>query len=416
MACALRRLFLRWVYSLRATEVKQVVVLGATGSIGLSTLDVLNRHTDRFNLHTITANRSVEKMLELVLAYEPRQAIMACPDAAEELASRLPVESPTRVLGGEQALIDAASASDVDVVMAAIVGFAGLRPTLAAAKHGKRLLLANKEALVSAGGVFMEAARAGGATLLPIDSEHNAMFQCIPANSRGRPYTAGVEKILLTASGGPFRGRSRSELAGVTPEQACAHPNWSMGRKISVDSATLLNKGLELAEACWLFDCTPDDIDVVVHPQSIIHSLVRYDDGSVLAQLGNPDMRTPIAYGLSWPERIDAGVSPLDLISLAQLDFEAPDLDAFPCLRLAQEAITQPGGMCVLNAANEIAVAAFLEGQLTFTGIDKVIAHTLEKVPSVEPENLEGVEALDGRARVCAQERVEQLERDTGGV
>ncbi|MDA8827598.1 1-deoxy-D-xylulose-5-phosphate reductoisomerase [Luminiphilus sp.] len=401
---------------MQATEVKQVVVLGATGSIGLSTLDVLKRHADRFSLHTITAYRSVDKMLELILAYEPVQAIMACPDAAEQLASRLPAESPTRILGGEQALVDAASDSDVDVVMAAIVGFAGLRPTLAAAEHGKRLLLANKEALVSAGRVFMEATRSGGATLLPIDSEHNAMFQCIPANNRGRPETAGVEKILLTASGGPFRGRPRSELLGVTPEQACAHPNWSMGRKISVDSATLLNKGLELAEACWLFDCTPGDIDVVVHPQSIIHSLVRYDDGSVLAQLGNPDMRTPIAYGLSWPERIDAGVAPLDLVSVAKLDFEAPDLEAFPCLRLAQEAITQPGGMCILNAANEIAVAAFLAGGLGFTGIDNVIAHALENVSGDEPNNLEAVEALDGRARACAQERIEQLEHDTRGV
>jgi len=416
MVCARRLPFLHWDYFLQGTDVKQVVVLGATGSIGLSTLDVLNRHADRFNLHTITAYRSVKKMLELVLAYEPVQAVMACPDAAEQLASLLPAHSPTRVLGGEQALVDVASASEVDVVMAAIVGFAGLRPTLAAAEHGKRLLLANKEALVSAGSVFMEATRAGGATLLPIDSEHNAMFQCIPANSQGRPQSSGVEKILLTASGGPFRGRSRSQLAAVTPEQACAHPNWSMGRKISVDSATLLNKGLELAEACWLFDCTPDDIDVVVHPQSIIHSLVRYHDGSVLAQLGNPDMRTPIAYGLSWPERIDAGVSPLDLVSVAKLDFEAPDLDAFPCLRLAQEAITQPGGMCVLNAANEVAVAAFLDGELGFTGIDNVIAHALEGVSSREPENLAAVEALDSRARANAEERIQQLKRDRRGV
>ena len=409
-------LCLGWDYFLQDTELKQVVVLGATGSIGLSTLDVLNRHTDRFLLHTITAHRSVEKMLELVLAHEPVQAIMACPNAAEQLASRLPSGFPTRVLGGTQALIDAASAPEVDVVMAAIVGFAGLRPTLAAAEHGKRLLLANKEALVSAGRVFMKAARTGGAILLPIDSEHNAMFQCMPANAQGRPQSAGVEKILLTASGGPFRGRRRSDLAGVTPEEACAHPNWSMGRKISVDSATLLNKGLELAEACWLFECTPDDIDVVVHPQSIIHSLVRYDDGSVLAQLGNPDMRTPIAYGLSWPERIDAGVSPLDLVSVAKLDFEAPDLDAFPCLRLAQEAITQPGGMCVLNAANEIAVAAFLGGELGFTGIDDVITDALERTSSSEPESLEAVEDLDSRARVCAEARIQQLARDSGGM
>ena len=395
---------------------QQVLVLGATGSIGLSTLDVLERHPDRFGIHTLTAHRSVEQMLKLVERYRPTRAIMACPDAATELAARLSPDSDTTVLAGPDALQEAAALPAIDVVMAAIVGFAGLRPTLAAAAHGKRLLLANKEALVSAGRVFMEAVRAGGATLLPIDSEHNAMFQCIPANAFGRPDMAGVEKILLTASGGPFRGRSRAELADVTPEQACAHPNWSMGRKISVDSATLLNKGLELAEACWLFDCNPSDIDVVVHPQSIIHSLVRFTDGSVLAQLGNPDMRTPIAYGLSWPDRIEAGVTPLDLVDVAKLDFQAPDLTAFPCLRLAKEAITIPGGMCVLNAANEVAVAAFLAGEIAFTAIDGAIEHALNTVSAGEPASLEAVEALDTEARSCAGEWVQgQCFRRRGG-
>lgn len=393
----------------------QVLILGATGSIGLSTLDVLERHPDRFSVHTLTANRSVEKMLELVVKHQPKCAIMACPEAAAELEARLPSSSGTAVLSGQNALQEVASAPEIDVVMAAIVGFAGLRPTLAAARHGKRLLLANKEALVSAGRVFMEAARAGGAILLPIDSEHNAMFQCIPANPLGHPEMASVEKILLTASGGPFRGRSRDDLNAVTPEQACAHPNWSMGRKISVDSATLLNKGLELAEACWLFDCMPSDIDVVVHPQSIIHSLVRFTDGSVLAQLGNPDMRTPIAYGLSWPDRIEAGVAPLDLVDVARLDFQAPDLDAFPCLRLAQEAITVPGGMCILNAANEVAVAAFLSGRIPFTAIDLVIEHSLSSVPAGEPQDLGAVEALDHDARSCATDHVERLCRASVG-
>ncbi len=393
----------------------QVLILGATGSIGLSTLDVLERHPDRFSVHTLTANRSVEKMLELVVKHQPKCAIMACPEAAAELEARLPSSSGTAVLSGQNALQEVASAPEIDVVMAAIVGFAGLRPTLAAARHGKRLLLANKEALVSAGRVFMEAARAGGAILLPIDSEHNAMFQCIPANPLGHPEMASVEKILLTASGGPFRGRSRDDLNAVTPEQACAHPNWSMGRKISVDSATLLNKGLELAEACWLFDCMPSDIDVVVHPQSIIHSLVRFTDGSVLAQLGNPDMRTPIAYGLSWPDRIEAGVAPLDLVDVARLDFQAPDLDAFPCLRLAQEAITVPGGMCILNAANEVAVAAFLSGRIPFTAIDLVIEHSLISVPAGEPQDLGAVEALDHDARSCATDHVERLCRASVG-
>lgn len=383
---------------------QQVVVLGATGSIGRNTLDVMGRHPERYCAYALTAHRSVDAMAELCRQYQPRFAIMGCPEAAERLAASLADVDDVTVLSGIDAMTQAAGAPEVDIVMAAIVGFAGLRPALAAAKAGKRLLLANKEALVSAGNVFMEAVRDGGATLLPIDSEHNAMFQCLPADTRARPDMGAVEKILLTASGGPFRGRSRQSLVAVTPDQACAHPNWSMGRKISVDSATLLNKGLELAEACWLFDRTPDDIDVVVHPQSIIHSLIRYCDGSVLAQLGNPDMRTPIAYGLAWPERVGAGVEPLDLVAIGRLDFEAPDLDAFPCLRLAQEAIRQPGGMCVLNAANELAVAAFLAGDIGFTDIDAAIAATLEFVSASEPVTLAEVEELDNRAREWASD------------
>ena len=378
--------------------------MGATGSIGLSTLDVISRHPERYAAHTLTAHRSVDALFDLVLLHKPRRAIMVCQDAAQLLADRLKGRVDTEVLSGREALVEAAESPEIHVVMAAIVGFAGLQSTLAAARAGKRLLLANKEALVSAGRVFMEAVQRGGATLLPIDSEHNAMFQCVPADSLGKPRMGSVEKILLSASGGPFRGRDRASLENVTPEEACAHPNWSMGQKISVDSATLLNKGLELAEACWLFDCTPDDVEVVVHPQSIIHSLVRFADGSVLAQLGNPDMRTPIAYGLAWPERIDAGVEPLDLIAAAQLDFVAPDLDSFPCLRLARDAIRVPGGMCVLNAANEVAVAAFLAGEIGFNSIASVNESVLHAVQSWEPDSLASVEALDAMARDCALE------------
>lgn len=392
---------------------QQVVVLGATGSIGESTLDVVARHPERYGVYALTANRSVDTMESLCRRHHPKFAVMMDAESADMLSQRLADSCETRVLAGEAAMEEVARADDVDIVMAAIVGFAGLKPALAAAHAGKRLLLANKEALVSAGRVFMDAVAQGGATLLPIDSEHNAMFQCLPANQQARPQTRAVEKILLTASGGPFRGWTREQLSDVTPEQACAHPNWSMGQKISVDSATLMNKGLELAEACWLFDCTPGDIEVVVHPQSIVHSLVRYCDGSVLAQLGNPDMRTPIAYGLAWPERVDAGVAPLDLFELGRMDFERPDTTAFPCLRLAQEAITQPGGMCVLNAANELAVAAFLERAIGFTDIDQIIEKTLETITSGEPQTLGAVEDLDDRARLAAREHIARLTNDS---
>jgi len=388
---------------------QKLVILGATGSIGASTLDVVRRHPERYEVFALTANRSVEAMATLCQQYHPAYAVMGDENAAAALRSHLPDNVDTQVLHGESAMVALAEDSRVDVVMAAIVGFAGLRPALAAAQAGKRLLLANKEALVSAGKVFMSAVATGGATLLPIDSEHNAMFQCLPANNLARPDTRTVEKILLTASGGPFRGRGREELHSVTAQEACAHPNWSMGRKISVDSATLMNKGLELAEACWLFDARPCEIEVVVHPESVIHSLIRYCDGSVLAQLGNPVMRTPIAHGLAWPERIDAGVEPLDLISLGQMHFEKPDTRAFPCLRLAQEAINQGGGMCVLNAANELAVEAFLVGRIRFTDIDKVIASALESISCREPESLAEVEELDRRAREAARQSIDRI-------
>lgn len=388
---------------------QQLVVLGATGSIGLNTLDVVERHPERYRVHALAANQSVDKMLELVATHNPRVVVMGDADAAEQVAAGLPPEATTEVRWGDAEMVAIAEDPVVDVVMAAIVGFAGLRPTLAAAEAGKRLLLANKEALVSAGSVFMQGVRKGGAVLLPIDSEHNAMFQCVPSDHQARPQMASVEKIVLTASGGPFRGKTRDELLDVTPEQACAHPNWSMGPKISVDSATLVNKGLELAEACWLFSSTPEKIEVVIHPQSIVHSMIRYTDGSVLAQLGNPDMRTPIAYGLAWPERISAGVQPLDLVAAGRLDFWAPDLDAFPCLRLAQEAIALPGGMCVLNAANEIAVASFLARDIRFIDIDRVIEAALAAVQLTEPSTLEEVEALDAKARECAAEAVANM-------
>jgi len=381
---------------------QRVMVLGATGSIGLSTLDVIGRHPDKYRAQVLAANRSVDQMEALCLEHEPAHAVMFSNDAAAELEIRLKGRVETLVHAGDQPMVDFAQSDEVDTVMAAIVGFAGLSAALAAAQAGKRLLLANKEALVSAGGLFMNAVREGGALLLPVDSEHNAMFQCLPSDERAIPQMARVEKILLTASGGPFRGRSRESLHYVTPDEACAHPNWSMGRKISVDSASLVNKGLELAEACWLFDREPSQIEVVVHPQSIIHSLIRYVDGSVLAQLGQPDMRTPIAYSLSWPDRVEAGVDALDLVRTGRLDFESPDLDAFPCLRLAYEAINIPGGMCAFSAANEIAVDAFLSQKIRFTDIDRTIEATLESISLSEPTTLLEVQALDRSARDAA--------------
>ena len=382
---------------------RRVAVLGATGSIGRSTLDVIQRHPDRYQVTLLSAHRSVDDMEALCRTHQPAHAVMGDLDAAAVLGERLADLPAVRVESDAAVLDDLVAEPTVDSVVAGIVGFAGLRPTLSAARAGKTILLANKEALVSAGSLFMEAVRQGGATLLPVDSEHNAMHQCLPVASDGRPDMTDVEKILLTASGGPFRGRSRSSLDAITPEEACAHPNWSMGQKISVDSATLANKGLELAEACWLFDRRPDEVEIVVHPQSIVHSMIRYRDGSVLAQLGQPDMRTPIAYCLAWPERVDAGVEALDIVSAGRLDFEAPDLEAFPCLALAQWAITQPGGMCVFSAANEIAVAAFLSGEIRFTDIDRVIDAALKATELAEPDSLDAVQTLDQKAREAAQ-------------
>ncbi len=382
---------------------KGIAVLGATGSIGRSTLDVISRHPHLYKVHLLAAYRSINEMEDLCNQHHPSFALMGDLESAEELTARLRLQSQIKVFGGQEALDSLVVDAGVDIVVAGIVGFAGLRPTLKAALAGKKILLANKEALVSAGTLFMDAIKAGGATLLPLDSEHNAMHQCLPIQPDGTPDMAHVDKILLTASGGPFRGRDRKSLKHVTPDEACAHPNWSMGRKISIDSATLANKGLELAEACWLFDRTPDQIEVLVHPQSIVHSLISFTDGSILAQLGQPDMRTPIAYCLAWPRRISAGVDRLDLVASGDLTFEAPDETAFPCLALARKAINVPGGMCVFSAANEVAVAAFLERSILFTDIDRIINATLKSLAQKsEPNSIDAVEALDARARLHA--------------
>jgi len=382
---------------------QRLTILGATGSIGVSTLDVVARHPERFEIVALTGHRRLDVLAEQCRRFKPRYAVVGSNDDAGRLAATL-ADIGTEVLAGPEALCRVASLPEVDAVMAAIVGAAGLPPTLAAATAGKRVLLANKEALVMAGSVFMNAVKTAGATLLPIDSEHNAVFQSLPADFSGDLARHGVRRILLTASGGPFRKTPAAELANVTPDQACAHPNWSMGRKISVDSATMMNKGLEVIEARWLFDATPDQIDVVIHPQSVIHSLVQYVDGSVLAQLGNPDMRTPIAHALAYPERIDAGVAPLDLFAVGQLNFERPDLERFPCLALAYRALRAGGNQpAVLNAANEIAVEAFLEGRLAFQRIAAVIAATLDAVPVAPAADLAAVLAADAAARVAAR-------------
>lgn len=385
-----------------------VAVLGSTGSIGDSTLDVLARHPDRFRLVALGAHRNVAKLAEQVLSWQPPYVALADTDAARELAERVGSRAPhTRILPGEGALVEIASLPEVDCVMAAIVGAAGLRSTLAAAAAGKRLLLANKESLVMAGPLLMQAVRASGAVLLPIDSEHNAIFQCMPPAKCTGETPPGVRRVLLTASGGPFRSAAPESLTSVTPEAACAHPNWVMGRKISVDSATLMNKGLEFIEACFLFGLAPEQVAVVVHPQSIVHSLVEYVDGSLLAQLGSPDMRTPIACALGWPERIASGVEFLDLVRTAQLTFEAPDYDKFRCLALAQAA-ARAGGTApvVVNAANEEAVAAFLERRLNFPGIATVIEDVVTRCAVGEIGDLEDVLAADAEGRRRARERI----------
>jgi 1-deoxy-D-xylulose-5-phosphate reductoisomerase len=381
----------------------RVAVLGSTGSIGLNTLDVLGRHPDRFEVFALAARQNVAALLEQCVRFKPRYAVAVDTAASVRLRAELMQAGiPTQVLAGAGALADVAAHPEVDAVMAAVVGAAGLRSTLAAACAGKRVLLANKEALVMSGPLFMQAVREGGATLVPVDSEHNAIFQCM-----GGDQPRGVKRVLLTASGGPFLRSPAHVLRAVTPEQACAHPRWAMGRKISVDSATLMNKGLELIEACLLFGLAPSRVEVVVHPQSIVHSFVEYLDGSMLAQLGNPDMRTPIAHALGWPERLTSGVESLDIIQTARLDFEAPDTTRFPCLRLARSA-AEAGGTApaVLNAANEIAVEAFLERRLSFADIPAVIENVLTRHRSTPIASLDDVLSADEWARHEARSAV----------
>jgi len=388
---------------------KGITVLGSTGSIGVSTLDVVERHADRFRVEALTAHRDVDGLLAQIRRHRPRYAVMADVGAAARLRDHIRNERlDTELLDGERALEEVATLAEADYVMAAIVGAAGLLPALAAARAGKRVLLANKEALVVAGRLFVDAATRSGATLLPIDSEHNAIFQCLPERFDGDLETNGVRRILLTASGGPFLKRTLAELAEVTPEQACAHPNWQMGRKISVDSATMMNKGLEVIEAHWLFGVPAERINVVIHPQSIIHSMVEYVDGSVLAQMGNPDMRTPIAHALAWPQRIDAGVRPLDLFSVGRLHFEEPDFERFPCLRLAFEALRGGGEMpAVLNAANEVAVQAFLDRRIPFTEISHLIETAMEQCPAASAhESVDELLMIDDDVRRRTEQRI----------
>jgi len=387
---------------------KSLTILGSTGSIGVSTLDVAARHPERYEVVALTGHSRIDALFEQCCQHRPRYAVVGAESDVRGFEARLRATGlMTTVLAGPAGLETVSALPEVDVVMAAIVGAAGLPPTLAAVRAGKQVLLANKEALVMAGALFMDEVRRHDSVLLPIDSEHNAVFQSLPADYGGNPARAGVSKILLTASGGPFRTTPLERLRHVTPDEACAHPNWSMGRKISVDSATMMNKGLEVIEARWLFELTPEQIQVVIHPQSVIHSLVQYIDGSVLAELGNPDMRTPIAHALAWPERIAAGVAPLDLPAIARLDFEAPDLQRFPCLALAYQALRAGGtAPAVLNAANEVAVAAFLDGRLPFLAIADLIEATLAGVASTPARELADVFEADQLARVFAARRL----------
>ena len=389
---------------------KRLAVFGSTGSIGVNTLDVVSRNPARYEIVALSADSNVDTLAAQCRRWRPRFAVMSDESAAARLAAVLSSIVPdTEVLAGTPGLVKVAGHPDVDYVMAAIVGGAGLMPSLAAARAGKRILLANKEALVMSGRLFMDAVRESGAQLLPVDSEHNAIFQCMPTENPGGG-RRGVRRILLTGSGGPFRTRAPDSLHSVTPDDACAHPTWSMGRKISVDSATMMNKGLEVIEACWLFDAAPESVEVVVHPQSVVHSMVEYDDGSVLAQLGNPDMRTPIAHALAWPDRIASGVEPLDLVRISHLDFQAPDFDRFPCLRLGFEAAVAGGAApAALNAANEVAVEAFLNEKLRFSGIARVAEATVTACVGEEPRTLGDVLELDRLARARAAEFVETM-------
>ncbi|MBL8427382.1 MAG: 1-deoxy-D-xylulose-5-phosphate reductoisomerase [Dechloromonas sp.] len=383
---------------------QNITVLGSTGSIGVSTLDVIRRHPERYRAFALCAHSQIDKLFAQCLEFKPQFAVMRDAPLASALAERCRAAGlSTEVRHGVESLIELSALPEVDAVMAAIVGAAGLEPTLAAARAGKRVMLANKEVLVMAGELFMHAVREHGAILLPVDSEHNAIFQSLPADFSHGLSACGVQKILLTASGGPFRTVALDELSHVTPDQACAHPNWVMGRKISVDSATMMNKGLEVIEARWLFDAPREMIQVVVHPQSVIHSAVQYSDGSVLAQLGNPDMRTPIAYAMAWPERIAAGVESLDLFKIARLDFFAPDFERFRCLQLAYDVLREGGtAPAILNAANEVAVAAFLDNRLPFLGIARLNDQVLQSLPAGPEGSLADVLAADAEARQLA--------------
>ena len=389
---------------------QSLTILGSTGSIGTSTLDVVARHPERFRIFALSGHSQTAKLAEQCLAFRPQYAVTANEAQAAELCTHLAAAGcQTEVLHGEQALCDIAAAPETDGVMAAIVGAAGLPPTLAAARAGKTLYLANKETLVVSGSLFMQTAAQSGARILPVDSEHNAIYQVLPPE-KGYLKHNGVQSIILTASGGPFLHTDLADFPAITPEQAVKHPNWQMGRKISVDSATMMNKGLELIEAHWLFNCPPEKLETVIHPQSVVHSMVRYADGSVLAQMGTPDMRTPIAYCLGLPERIASGVPPLDFAALSALTFETPDYRRFPCLELAYQAMQAGGGVpCVLNAANEIAVAAFLAGRIRFTDIARTVQHCLEQDFSGSHHSLEGLLDLDAAARRAAEAFMQQV-------
>ncbi|MBU3554197.1 1-deoxy-D-xylulose-5-phosphate reductoisomerase [Polynucleobacter sp. UB-Piko-W3] len=392
--------------------IKRVAILGSTGSIGVNTLDVIRAHPDRFKVAALTAGKQIDRLAQQCAEFKPAIAVVADADGATRLMQiLLDQKINTQVLYGPQALVSAVTDSGCDTVMAAIVGAAGLVPTLAAAKAGKRVLLANKEALVMSGNLFMQAMKGGGGELLPIDSEHNAIFQCLPPQFSKTPNPSlGVEELWLTASGGPFRNTPLEQLGDITPDQACAHPNWVMGRKISVDSATMMNKGLEVIEAFWLFGLPLEKIKVLIHPQSVVHSMVRYRDGSVIAQLGQPDMRTPIAYGLAWPERIEAGVAQLNLTQLAALSFSEPDLARFPCLSLAFAA-AKAGGTAptVLNAANEIAVAAFLNEGMPYLDISSVVDKTLNAIPVSGADSIEYILDIDIQARKVARDCIKSI-------
>jgi 1-deoxy-D-xylulose-5-phosphate reductoisomerase len=391
---------------------KCICILGATGSIGVSTLDVVARHPNLYNVVALTANKNIDVLYEQCLAHSPEVVVIVDEQKATEFKTKIE-NSPIanlRILSGANALIEVATLPNVDSVMAAIVGAAGLLPTLAAAEAGKTILLANKEALVMSGDIFMNAVTKSGAQLLPIDSEHNAIFQCMPAAYQTGASAKGVRRILLTASGGPFRTMPLDELSQVTPAQAVAHPNWDMGKKISVDSATMMNKGLEMIEACLLFNLKPEQIQIVIHPQSVIHSMVDYVDGTVLAQMGCPDMRIPIAHALAYPERFESGATPLDIFAVKHMDFEPADLQRFPCLRLAYEAIQTGGTMpTILNAANEIAVEAFLNEQIRFTDIPVVIEKTMQEIPMQIADSLETILATDTHARTVANQIIQGL-------